>query len=728
MKRYSLVAALAMIACTQASALSGDKDSVISMTASELGKLYKTVSYNRISVHDPSIVKSGGKYYIYGSHRAAAVTSDLQNWNWQNWTYGIPQSDGKVTATEGFEGVFNTSMTTTVKVLQGTDAVDVAFGNFDAEAWRYTENNPSLGGNQWAPDIIWNPHMKKWCLYMSLNGDDWRSSIVLLTSSSITGPFVYQGPVVVSGFQWNGTDYKKTDLELAIGEQASLPSRYALGKGWGSRWPNCIDPCVFFDEEGELWMSYGSWSGGIFILKLDKDNGLRDYTHTYPDVSASTDAVSSDPYFGKKIAGGYYVSGEGSYIEHIGDYYYLFVTNGGLNADGGYEMHYFRSATPDGTYVDGSGNNARYSSYQMNYGPNATTTRGMKLLGSYQWENMSLCELSQGHNSMLLDDDGRAYIVYHTRFNGGNEGHEVRVHQLFLNNKGWLVASPFEFNGLKGNHSQYRQSDIDSTELCTTNDIVGTYRVMLHPYKVDYANFAYSSPQTVELRANGLISGDYYGRWSVKEGTSFITLRVRGKGESVYTEYYGVVLPQVVTGTNMPSVCFTATASSGVSLWGCNVDGNYAVDLTYSNFTIPVKARQYITEDVDLQSNVGSWGAVISWKSSHPELLSDDGKLQVPYCADGDSTTIVGLTYTIQKDNYAYSYTRNVRVRTNKSLICGKEDVNMDGTVDTQDVLNVYEYMKDNTSSDDSPVQDVNGDGLVDEKDVQAIYEYMKEK
>jgi arabinan endo-1,5-alpha-L-arabinosidase len=35
----------------------------------------------RVSVHDPSVVKAGGKYYIFGSHMANAVTSDLTSWS-----------------------------------------------------------------------------------------------------------------------------------------------------------------------------------------------------------------------------------------------------------------------------------------------------------------------------------------------------------------------------------------------------------------------------------------------------------------------------------------------------------------------------------------------------------------------------------------------------------------------------------------------------------------------
>ena len=34
----------------------------------------------RVSVHDPSVIKDGNTYYIFGSHIEAAKTNDLQNW------------------------------------------------------------------------------------------------------------------------------------------------------------------------------------------------------------------------------------------------------------------------------------------------------------------------------------------------------------------------------------------------------------------------------------------------------------------------------------------------------------------------------------------------------------------------------------------------------------------------------------------------------------------------
>lgn len=297
----------------------------------------------------------------------------------------------------------------------------------------------NVDGNLWAPDIIYNPTMKKWCQYLSVNGDQWASSIILLTADKITGPYLYQGPVVISGF--NGTNpnnYKDADIEIVLGPQSSLPARYAKGKEWGRTWPNNIDPCVFYGEQGKLWMIYGSWSGGIFMLELDETTGLRNYDVTYL-LTGGGDNYTSDPYFGKKIAGGYYVSGEASYIQHIGDYYYLFMTYDGLDARGGYMMEVFRSNNPDGPYVDPRGVSAIFSEYQKNFGTDGKA-RGAKPLGAYtDWGLMAKGnngEVSQGHNSAITDAQGRSFLVYHTRFNNGSEWHQVRVHQLFTNQKG----------------------------------------------------------------------------------------------------------------------------------------------------------------------------------------------------------------------------------------------------------------------------------------------------
>ena len=100
-----------------------------------------------------------------------------------------------------------------------------------------------------------------------------------------------------SGF-YNEEYYNETDVARVTGE-TELADRYK--RAWGDYYPNNIDACVFYDDDGNLWMSYGSWSGGIFMLELDEETG---YSVTYED------GIHSDPYFGRKIAGGKYVTGD----------------------------------------------------------------------------------------------------------------------------------------------------------------------------------------------------------------------------------------------------------------------------------------------------------------------------------------------------------------------------------------------------------------------------------
>ena len=546
------------------------------------------ITLTRVSVHDPSVVyePSSKYYYIFGTHRGLARTMNMMSWSSATYTLGLVNDAGKVTSTTAsnanstgntFSRFFKTNITKTVTI----GGEEKTFGNFDVHAWSAAASqNYGLDGNMWAPDVVYNEKMKKWCLYFSINGDSWASSIVLLTADRISGPYVYQGPVVFSGFgNTSNADlsYKKTDLELVLGEQKSLPARYNVGSKWGNRWPNCIDPCVFFDEEGKLWMTYGSWSGGIWMLELNEETGLRDYDVKY-NVTGSGDGVTSDPYYGKKIAGGFYVSGEGSYIEYINGYYYLFMSYGfmlsALPDDpdaGGYQMRVFRSEKPDGPYKDSRGASAVYTQYAKNFGPNCDT-RGVNIFGAYgDWGLMSLAEREQGHNSIIAAEDGRTYLVYHTRFQDNTQGHAVRVHQVFQNQDGWLVAAPFEYTG-----ETVKSADISTTQQVATENIPGTYKLMIHRYGLDYkwGNQELVTPIDITLSADGTISGDKSGTWEAVEGTSYVNLTIGG------LLYKGVMVNQVMESntTNWPSTTFTANnknktvaitalARSGVTVW-----------------------------------------------------------------------------------------------------------------------------------------------------------------
>ncbi len=544
-------------------------------------------SLTRVSVHDPSVVwdPDSKTYYIFGSHRANAKTTNMMNWT--NVT--IPW------ATTTSSNAANSQAFTTPavkKVKKG--GVEVDFPAFDAQAWAKRGNSSyNIDGNLWAPDVIYNKAMKKWCMYMSVNGDRWYSSIVLLTADKITGPYLYQGPVTISGFH-SGTSYKDTDLELVIGEQSSLPSSYNVGNNWGKRYPNDIDPCVFYDEEGKLWMSYGSWSGGIYMLELDEETGLRDYDVEYP-LTGSGDGITVDPYFGKKVAGGYYSSGEASYIEYIGGYYFLFVTNGGLQAGGksgdynygGYQMRVFRSEKPDGPYLDANGNDALYPRYLLNFGANENDgNRGVNIFGAYsEWGSQTtgnMGERAQGHNSIIAAEDGRTYLVYHTRFQNWSEAHQVRVHQVFQNEDGWLVAAPFEYTG-----EQVKSADIATTQQIADDQITGTYKMLIHNYKLDHTKKAYSKPVEVSLNADGTISGDNSGSWKTQAGTSYINITL---GNVVYK---GVMVEQTLEPTDDKAPAFTALAKNGVTIWGYKYTNSTKPDEP----EVPIEATWKYTQD-----------------------------------------------------------------------------------------------------------------------------------
>ena len=545
-------------------------------------------SLKRVSVHDPSIVweSASQTYYIFGSHRAAARTTDLMSWTAFQAPWATASSQNAANS-----AAFTTPQVT--KVKKGGVDYDL---NFNAFNWsKRGSKSYNVDGNMWAPDVIWNKAMNKWCMYLSVNGDNWYSSIILLTADKIAGPYRYQAPVVMSGFH-TGTAYKDTDLELVIGTQASLPNRYAVGNGWGRRYPNCIDPCVFYDEEGKLWMSYGSWSGGIWMLELDEATGLRDYDVTYT-LKGSGDGVTVDPYFGKKIAGGYYVSGEASYIEYIGGYYYLFVTYGGLAAggnandynNGGYQMRVFRSTKPDGPYTDSksSNNSAIFSSYLLNFGPNENdNNRGVNIFGAYtSWGNQAkgnMGERSQGHNSIIAAEDGRTYLVYHTRFQNWGESHQVRVHQVFQSKNGWLVAAPFEYTG-----EEVKSADIATTQQIADTRIPGKYKLLIHNYKLDHRKKEAAKPTDIELKSDGTITGSVTGTWKTEAGTSYVTLKLGS------TYYHGVMVEQTLESTNTKVPAFTAVAATtGVTVWGYQTEAATSIesvqaDNTSSLFPLP---------------------------------------------------------------------------------------------------------------------------------------------
>jgi len=529
----------------------------------EEGLLTNEAFLPRVSVHDPSIVKDPktGTYYIFGSHRAFAKSEDLLSW--QTFSTNI-HSD--------YEELF-------------------------AEPWAWAEfptpqSSGTLSGRMWAPDVIWNETMGKWCMYMSIDGDNWCSAICLLTADNIEGPYEYKDIVVYSGMNNSKTpplNLEDTDIYKVLDKDDDL-DRY---RSTSNSCINAIDPCVRYDDDGNLYMVYGSWSAGIYMLKLDNETGLRDYDEKY-----ETKIYESDAYLGVKIAGGHYNSGEAPYILKAGGYYYLFISYAALEAVGGYQMRIYRSKEITGPYVDQAGNSAICKKAE----DMKRTNKGVKIFGSYEMSGLSQVQVAQGHNSAFVDDDGKIHLVYHTRFqsnNGKVEFHQVRVHQMFINEDGWLVAAPYEYSGETLPENGYTAEEVAGEydfiyhepteyynvvegeqfgiigdeeetvmEVTVQKDMVIAHRKAVVECTVTYGH---EGSAKVILNKDGTVTGDYAGTWKATKGAN-VEMNLNG------VTYKGVFLKQQDESMERKERMTFSLVGDNVAVWGVTADKEEAVE------------------------------------------------------------------------------------------------------------------------------------------------------
>ena len=117
----------------------------------------------RVSVHDPSVVwdPTTSTYYIFGSHRAAAKCNNMMSWE----AFTAPWATATSTNADNVDA-FTTPQVTMVK--KGGVEYNL---NFNALAWSQRGSATyDINGNMWAPDVIYNKKMGKYCMYLSING------------------------------------------------------------------------------------------------------------------------------------------------------------------------------------------------------------------------------------------------------------------------------------------------------------------------------------------------------------------------------------------------------------------------------------------------------------------------------------------------------------------------------------------------------------------------------
>lgn len=225
----------------------------------------------------------------------------------------------------------------------------------------FDKRPPGLAGPRaglWAPEPVYQNG--SYYLYFTVTdvadahspekGCEADSGIAVATSASPSGPWTPARGLVVA------------------------PRR--AGAGCNFQWT--FDPDVIEDGQGDRFLYYGSYGGGIYVQRLSRDG-----------LTVEGDAVriaAADRY-------------EGAEVVRYGDYWYLFASStdccrGPLT---GYALYVGRARSPEGPFLDRQGNDMAASRVG---GTPVLQQNGNRWIGA-------------GHNSVFQDPAGQWWTFYH---------------------------------------------------------------------------------------------------------------------------------------------------------------------------------------------------------------------------------------------------------------------------------------------------------------------------
>lgn len=167
---------------------------------------------------------------------------------------------------------------------------------------------------------------------------------------------------------------------------------------------NCIDPNIFIDDDGQPWLIFGSYWGGIKMRKIDPSNGMLDES----DPTTYTLANRTER------PGGI----EAPYVIKRGDYYYLFCAFGNFATK--YYCGVGRSTSLFGPYVDRDG-------------------KPMMEGGNFAVTDYKDGITKVGHASVFRDPDGQDYLV--SEYFWDDSGSMMLISTITWTEDGWPVTA-----------------------------------------------------------------------------------------------------------------------------------------------------------------------------------------------------------------------------------------------------------------------------------------------
>ena len=428
----------------------------------------------------------------------------------------------------------------------------------------------------WAPDIVAAPDGGYW-LYtccvsdalVNVEGTNYsKACIILMESDTIEpGSFVYKGVLMQSCIP-DGTE--------------------------GAIDVNSIDPQIIYDTDGKMYMAYGSFGTGNWMLELDPKTGLRkdkmykkDTFYSWQEVrDFRNEAVEkySNFLYGEEVSTEYYgsmisqgameapviarhdnvtVSDENGVIEEGKTYYYSMHSYNGL--DVAYQMWGGRSESVWGRYHSVGGGEV------FNNMAGSADNQGNMYMGSFAWEDKAEDSnetdiVLPGHNDLFTTSSGLDLAAYITRtydYDPASAVFMVQLHQYYLNSMGDICINPNRYGG-------EIDRAVSQEELFHFTD-GGRFKMVALSNNNNSGNSATDSIEVI-LTEDGKITRDgaEIGGW-LMYGDGYIKITfnspgvLQGHAATVETVYYGVVRPAWLYEQNKSGFTITAMGHTGTT-------------------------------------------------------------------------------------------------------------------------------------------------------------------
>ena len=253
---------------------------------------------------------------------------------------------------------------------------------------------PTFNDHIWAPDV--HRHDGRWLLYYSVSGFGKNASGIGVTTNATLDP--------------RAPNYRWEDQGMVV---QSVPGR--------DMW-NAIDPNVVEDDKGQGWMTFGSFWGGIKLVKLDGS-----WTKIAEPQEWHTIARRERPAFTPDEQAAP-AEIEGPFIFRKNGYYFLFVSWGLCcrGPDSTYHVVVGRAKDVKGPYLDRQGKD-------MAQGGGSLVIQGDK-----DWKAL-------GHNSAYTFD-GKDYFVLHAYETADHYKQKLKVMDIHWDKDGWPTVDPKDLN------------------------------------------------------------------------------------------------------------------------------------------------------------------------------------------------------------------------------------------------------------------------------------------